>query len=446
MARFGTGINASLGAVNYTPYMQGALAGSQAIAQGIATLGQAATSSIKDYYAKKEEEKKKEEAANSFIKTIEDNPSAFQSYLKDGKIDKDAVRSMVNTLGYAGTLQLNTYLAESAKQQKAEKTKGDAAKYAEFLTTQSPPSANEPEFMSNLRDFRQNREFAGLSAEARRAGQAMALEQQLGQAQLAKTAAETAALGRPKPKDFSFQEQQVQAKVAAFEQANGRAPNAQEMARFLDEVAKAGAATTNIDLGQKNALELRSYDTFEKDRIALTPVYNLLSAVPVLDDLINNKKLITGKFSDAEMFLKSAAQGLGIAKFPEVADTQTYINLIGQRVAAQIGAFGAGTGINENDRRYAEGMSGANTNHSIESIRELNRILKELESKRINDFESRLSSVFGKDSISYKTLAFPSLSRSTNAASQNTSAQTPTTEMTFDGSRLLPASRGFGRF
>ncbi len=27
MARFGTGINASLGAINYTPYMQGSMAG-----------------------------------------------------------------------------------------------------------------------------------------------------------------------------------------------------------------------------------------------------------------------------------------------------------------------------------------------------------------------------------------------------------------------------------
>jgi hypothetical protein len=56
MARFGTGINPSLGRIDYTPYMQGAIAGGQSIAQGIASLGQAAGNAIRDYKKKKEEE------------------------------------------------------------------------------------------------------------------------------------------------------------------------------------------------------------------------------------------------------------------------------------------------------------------------------------------------------------------------------------------------------
>lgn len=68
MARFGTGINASLGRIDYTPYMQGSMAGSQAIAQGIASLGQAAGSAIRDYKQKKEEEKKIGETI-SFLET-----------------------------------------------------------------------------------------------------------------------------------------------------------------------------------------------------------------------------------------------------------------------------------------------------------------------------------------------------------------------------------------
>jgi hypothetical protein len=441
MARFGSNINPSLGAVNYTPYMQGALAGSQSIAQGIATLGQIAGKSINDYYAKKEEEKKKDEAANSFIKTVEANPAAFQSYLKDGKVDKDAVRSMVDTLGYAGTLQLNTYLSDAAKQAKAEKTKGDAAKYAEFLTTQSAPSANEPEFMSNLRDFRQNREFAGLSAEARRAGQAMALEQQLGQAQLGKVRAEELALLRPKQQNLSFQEQQAQAEFAAFEQVNGRAPNAQEKARILDKIAKASASTTNIDMGQKNAIEQKAFDTFAKQREQLAPVYAMTKVSPILDDLLNKRDLITGPFANVEMGLKSAAQAAGIANFPEVADTQTYMNLIGQRVASQIRSFGSGTAVSEKDLKYATAMSGADVTHTIESLRELNRILKELESTNIRDYEDRVTRVFGKNETAFETLKFGLPDKTTKPP-----AQTPTTEMTFDGSRLLPASRGFGRF
>lgn len=41
MARFGTNINASLGRIDYTPYAQGAIAGSQAIGRGIESVGKA---------------------------------------------------------------------------------------------------------------------------------------------------------------------------------------------------------------------------------------------------------------------------------------------------------------------------------------------------------------------------------------------------------------------
>jgi hypothetical protein len=55
MARFGSNINASLGAINYTPYLQGSLAGSQAIGQGIAGLGKGIGGAIEEYQKKKEE-------------------------------------------------------------------------------------------------------------------------------------------------------------------------------------------------------------------------------------------------------------------------------------------------------------------------------------------------------------------------------------------------------
>jgi hypothetical protein len=191
MARFGSNINPSLGAVNYTPYMQGALAGSQSIAQGIATLGQIAGKSINDYYAKKEEEKKKDEAANSFIKTVEANPAAFQSYMKDGKIDKDAVRSMVDTLGVPGMLQLNTYLADAAKQQKTEKLKTESAKYSEFLTKTQGEDNTGASFMGSLRSFQEGQ----FSPEAKLAGRQMNLETRKTEAQIRELESRTSGVG-----------------------------------------------------------------------------------------------------------------------------------------------------------------------------------------------------------------------------------------------------------
>jgi hypothetical protein len=51
----GSQINPALGAINYTPYMQGAVAGAQSIGQGIANLGQSVAQGIEGYYKKKEE-------------------------------------------------------------------------------------------------------------------------------------------------------------------------------------------------------------------------------------------------------------------------------------------------------------------------------------------------------------------------------------------------------
>jgi hypothetical protein len=51
MARFGTNIQAGLGRIDYTPYAQGAIAGSQAIGRGIESIGEA----FKEYGKRKEE-------------------------------------------------------------------------------------------------------------------------------------------------------------------------------------------------------------------------------------------------------------------------------------------------------------------------------------------------------------------------------------------------------
>jgi len=53
----GSQINPALGAINYTPYLQGSLAGSQAIGQGIANLGQGIASGIEQYQKQKKENK-----------------------------------------------------------------------------------------------------------------------------------------------------------------------------------------------------------------------------------------------------------------------------------------------------------------------------------------------------------------------------------------------------
>lgn len=56
MARFGTGVQAGLGAINYTPYLQGSVAGSEAMGRGIASLGQSAAAGLTNYFKNKEQD------------------------------------------------------------------------------------------------------------------------------------------------------------------------------------------------------------------------------------------------------------------------------------------------------------------------------------------------------------------------------------------------------
>ena len=68
MAIIGQGVQAGLGRIDYSPYLQGAAAGAQGIASGIAGFSQGVSSGIKSYLAK-EEEKKNEQEGIAFIKS-----------------------------------------------------------------------------------------------------------------------------------------------------------------------------------------------------------------------------------------------------------------------------------------------------------------------------------------------------------------------------------------
>lgn len=73
MARIGTGINASLGAIDYTPYLKGSVAGSEAIGRGIAALGAGAGAAIERYKKTKEEEDLEKALGNTELSNLTSN-------------------------------------------------------------------------------------------------------------------------------------------------------------------------------------------------------------------------------------------------------------------------------------------------------------------------------------------------------------------------------------
>jgi hypothetical protein len=68
MAIIGQGVQAGLGRIDYSPYLQGAAAGAQGIAQGVAQFGQSVSIGIQNYL-KKEQDKKLTAEGVAFIKS-----------------------------------------------------------------------------------------------------------------------------------------------------------------------------------------------------------------------------------------------------------------------------------------------------------------------------------------------------------------------------------------
>lgn len=359
MARFGTGINASLGAVDYRPYMQGAMAGSQAIAQGIAALGQAAGGAIQTYYAKKEEEKKKEDAANSFIATVEANPAAFQGYLKDGKVDKEAIKTMVNTIGVPGTLQLNAYLADAAKQQKADKTKTDAAKYA----TQLEQGGGNLPF-----PYRKGAETTMYSPEAIQGGRQAYTSQKQAEATLEETLAKAQALRAPKAENKTEVEGYYEKQKAAFVSQNGRQPNATEDAQIFQQAIEAKKPQTTNNFGPRASAEAIGSvaKSLEPDRQMLQKSVRLVPDLQVMEGLLNagviknGAEIITGPLASIELTTKALLNKVGLTNFEDVAPTQRYLQKAYLRLAEVVAQFGAGTGISDRDLETAKTIVGGN--------------------------------------------------------------------------------------
>lgn len=158
MARFGTGINASLGAINYTPYMQGALAGSQSIAQGIASLGQTAGAAIRDYKQKKEEEKKIGETIGFLETNFKKDPSTYAMFDDgSGNFDRNAADAAVRSVGPNGVMTFINFsqAAQANRDVKAERDAEKARRKAvDSLLGMSDPVAQQTALAAATDDVR----------------------------------------------------------------------------------------------------------------------------------------------------------------------------------------------------------------------------------------------------------------------------------------------------
>ena len=124
---------------------------------------------------------------------------------------------------------------------------------------------------------------------------------------------------------------------------------------------------------------------------------NLQSMEDLLANTDENSQIIAGYGADIELTIKSLGNRLGFDN-PDIASTQEYLGLAGNQVAQVIKAFGAGTGLSDADREFAQGIAGGQLTMDREALIRLVGIMKnkgELIIKNYNNYVDRTSGLKG---------------------------------------------------
>jgi hypothetical protein len=124
----------------------------------------------------------------------------------------------------------------------------------------------------------------------------------------------------------------------------------------------------------------------------ILPAINAQPFVNKMEELLNKEGIegvITGQLAKPELFLKAVAADLGM-NFPDVATTQEYMATAGRQVGSIIRLFGAGTGLSDADRQYAERIAGGDINVPIDALKRIVRAAKESSLSQINRYNTRV--------------------------------------------------------
>jgi len=368
MATFGQGINPQFGAIDYSPILKGSVAGAemaakggQMIGQGLANLGQEVGKGIATYQLNKkiasdaigdtEGLMQGSPAVVSWLTNPDNNTQAAKlarKLQKDGTLSvNDATSLHGAVLSFVKTDQQNKQNVIAQQQADADTLRADAA----MITAQ--------------------REKAGTPG-------------------VEMTTAEVAAI--PAGTDFK-----------GIPLANGKV--------FVTGLSRfAPSAVTNIDASTAAKNENIAYtDLTKRKSTIINPILDAQPTLMVLKDILaktGKDGMLTGAFANAEMTTKSILNATGLTDFKDVAQTQAYLGASGRLVAQAVSAFGAGTGISDADRKYAQGIVGGNITLDKAALKRLVDLYEKGTASQIRNYNADVHSAFGdkpKD-FSYRSL------------------------------------------
>ena len=137
----------------------------------------------------------------------------------------------------------------------------------------------------------------------------------------------------------------------------------QEVIPMLDTI-------TRETMGALVGAEVKNYaDLNQKANSAIDGIYINDQSMDIFD-----KGIILGKFGEMRLQLAKGLEALGMSseKATEVtANTEAYLAYRGNAVANIIQAFGAGTGLSDQDRKYATAMAGGEIEMSALAVKKI---------------------------------------------------------------------------
>lgn len=135
---------------------------------------------------------------------------------------------------------------------------------------------------------------------------------------------------------------------------------------------------TNIDASEQNELAKELGKVKAKDIAgSYTTAGQALSTIEASysqQDALERGEIITGTFAEQELALKKTWELLGIASEDDIKQaggTEAFLAQRAKRVGQEITLFGAGTGLSDKDREFAQKMVGGDITLSKESIRKI---------------------------------------------------------------------------
>lgn len=329
MFQTGSQINPALARIDYTPYMQGAVAGAQSIGQGIASLGQSIGSGMEAYAKRKKENKMMEASLKANINSLEGLSKIASSLSPQAQEQFNSTMQQLND----PSIPLTEKVALS---EAAQKTVGELINFG--------MQEKQKQEQATIQQLGYESAISGQpipliypqSVRAPAAIQSLAIQGQL--ANIAETKAKTDAAGVVKQPDLSFQEQQLQEQIAAFVQQTGKQPTSAEKAQIMTNIARGAVPQPANPYEAKVADQLFTLDQIAK--AAPQQIANIDEQIKLLDE----GKVNVGFLGQIEQGIGQIRALLGDKEAAKaVTNTQVLESALGADLIGQIKSAGLTT-------------------------------------------------------------------------------------------------------